>query len=428
MTISRLAAPGFLLVSLALSACATGPESAPQLPSTTSAPGTWHMVAIGDHGYDLRYLEAEDYTPPRTSEQFVAEARADWLKDKRPPAEFTAGPQAIHRPSGSVVAASGLMPVANAMDSWCQAHPCQFGVLLGDNIYPDGATLGADGKNDADRFRHNFADPYGRFGRFAGEFRLYTTLGNHDWHTSREAAMAQVDYLARTKPFYMDGLIYRVSPPETRGEVEIFVIDTQTLLAGRTFMEDELADDGSEMPSVKMESPEPWEKPMTAQEADQAGWLAAALKSSRARWKIVIGHHPLWASSGGKYRQSEALRAAILPVLCEHADLYLAGHEHTLEAFADDCTTALPGSAVRPLPAIVSGAGGKQRPLNTNFMRQQLVRNPGLKQLHVQGMVWGAAHLTLAPETATITFITTPNDGGGKAVASGTYSFARRTR
>lgn len=416
-----------ILATLVLSATLVGCALRQPLPREEPAAGTWHMVAIGDHGYDLRYLEAKDHTPPLSPEQFLAEERADWVKDKRPQAEFVAGPYAIHEPSSGAVSASGLMPVADAMFRWCEANPCQFGVFLGDNIYPDGATLGADGRSDANRFQHIFADPYGRFQRFGSDFRFYATLGNHDWHTSREGALAQVKYLETTKPFYMDGLIYRVSPPQTRGEVEIFVLDTQVLLAGRTFMEDELADDGSEIPSEKKDELEPWAKPQSPLEAEQAAWLETALKSSKARWKIVIGHHPLWASAGGKYRQSEALRAAILPVLCEHADLYMAGHEHTLEAFTDSCATALPGKTVKPLPAIVSGAGGKQRPLNTNFMRFQLAKNPGLKQLHVQGMVWGAAHLTLAPETASITFITTPNDASGRPVPSRTYSFPRRT-
>ena len=385
------------------------------------------MLALGDHGYDLRYLDPKDYTPPLTPEQFVVEAREDWAKDKRPPAEFVAGPYTLHQPSGGAVAASGMQPVADALFRWCARATCQFGVMLGDNIYPDGATLGADGKDDADRFRHIFAEPYGRFGTLGRDFRFYATLGNHDWHTSREGAMAEVNYLASTPPFYMNGLIYKVSPPETRGEVEIFVLDTQVLLGGLTYMEDELAEDGSEIPSTKMDGVEPWAKPQTPLEAGQVQWLADALKASKARWKIVIGHHPLWASAGGKYRQSEALRGALLPVLCEHADLYLAGHEHTLEAFTDSCATALPGRTVKPLPAIVSGAAGKQRPLNTNFMRHQTRNNPQIRQLHAQGMIWGAAHLTLAPETATVTFITTPNDGSGQPVESGRYSFARRS-
>jgi 3',5'-cyclic AMP phosphodiesterase CpdA len=418
-----------MLLSLAAALLPAGCATSPQRTASpaAAAPGTWHMAVIGDHGYDLRYLAAKDYTPPRTPERFVEEARKSWTKEKRPAAEFVAGPYVIHQPSGSAVAASGLMPVADAMFDWCGRNKCQFGVLLGDNIYPDGATLGADGKDDGDRFRHNFADPYGRFATFGPDFRFYATLGNHDWHTSREAAMAQVDYLAKTKPFFMDGLIYRVSPPETRGEVEIFVLDTQVLLGGLTYREAELAEDGSEILSDEMDGVEPWAKPQTPLEAGQAAWLADALKSSKARWKIVIGHHPLWASAGGKYRQSEALRGAILPVLCEHADLYMAGHEHTLEAFTDSCEKALPGRTVKPLPAIVSGAAGKQRPLNSNFMRFQLRSNPQLRQFHAQGMIWGAAHLTLAPETATLTFITTPNDGTGKPVETGRYSFARRS-
>ena len=410
-----------LLALLLLGACATTPEVPRQ------AAGTWHMLAVGDHGYDLRYLSEKDYTPPLTPEQFMEKARASWINDKRPINDFVAGPYVRHQPSGGAVAASGLMPVADALYRWCETATCQFGVMLGDNIYPDGATLGADGRNDSDRFRHNFFEPYGRFAKFGRDFRFYATLGNHDWHTSREGALAQLDYLTNTPPFFMNGLIYRVSPPETKGEVEIFVLDTQVLLGGLTYMEDELAEDGSEIPSDKMDGVEPWAKPTTPLEAGQVQWLADALKSSKARWKIVIGHHPLWASAGGKYRQSEALRVAILPVLCEHADLYLAGHEHTLEAFTDSCETALPGKSVKPLPAIVSGAAGKQRPLNTNFMRHQLRNNPQLKQMHAQGMIWGAAHLTLAPETVTVTFIATPNDGSGLPAAAGRYSFPRRS-
>jgi len=404
-----------LLIGLLLAGCAATPP--------VKTPGTYSFIAIGDHGYDLRHLDPEDTDPPMTPADFIAEERKDWAKDKRPTAEFKAGPYTIVQPSRGAVAASGMMSVSNAMRRWCETKACQFGVMLGDNIYPDGA----DGIDDSARFRDIFTEPYGRFAKLSPDFRLYATLGNHDWHTSREGALAQAAWLKANKPFYMDGFIYRVSPPETKGEVEIFVLDTHLLLNGGKVMEDALADDGSEISSADYEQPGAWEKPVTALEKAQAAWLSQALKSSTARWKIVIGHHPLWASAGSKYRQSEALRAAILPVLCEDADMYLAGHEHTLEAFTDACETALPGKAVKPLPAIVSGAAGKQRPLNTAFMRFQLAKAKGLKQLHAQGMVWGAAHLTLAPETATITFITTPDDASGMPVATGSYSFARRS-
>ena len=53
----------------------------------------------------------------------------------------------MHRlANGGYVPASGMMPVARAMRAYCQTTRCDAGMMLGDNIYPDGATLGADGR------------------------------------------------------------------------------------------------------------------------------------------------------------------------------------------------------------------------------------------------------------------------------------------
>ena len=51
-----------------------------------------------------------------------------------------------------------------------------------------------------------------------------------------------------------------------------------------------------------------------------AQWLEAALRESTARWKIVIGHHPIWSSAGSKFQQARMLRRLILPALCRYAD------------------------------------------------------------------------------------------------------------
>jgi hypothetical protein len=62
-----------------------------------------------------------------------------------------------------------------------------------------------------------------------------------------------------------------------------------------------------------------------------ASWLEEALRTSTARWKFVVGHHPIWSSSGSKFEQGRALREMILPAMCRYADAYLVGHDHTLE-------------------------------------------------------------------------------------------------
>jgi hypothetical protein len=256
---------------------------------------------------------------------------------------------------------------------------------------------------------------------------IYAALGNHDWHTSREAAMAQVKYLQTTPPFYMDGIAYRVQPPAGRGEVEIFVIDTEVLLAGTTVYEDKLADDGSELSTTELDVPEPWSKPRTERERGMAQWLERSLRESNARWKIVMGHHPLWSSAGSKFEQAKAMRRLILPALCKYADMYVAGHEHTLELHADSCVNAVPGANLPPLPQIVSGAAAKHRPLNRWFMAHQAAKSPELTTYYARGVIWGYVHLTLERDRAVARAITTPNDGSGTNTLEHTHVFANRS-
>jgi hypothetical protein len=381
---------------------------------------------IGDHGYDLRYLDREDYEPPLDWNQFVAKEREEWLEDKRPAAEFRP-PASTRHENGGWVAASGLRPVATAMERYCRGGvDCNFAVMLGDNIYPSGATLGADGRDDATRFAHIFADPFGSWSHWGDDFRIYVALGNHDWKTSREGALAQVEYLRRTPPFYMDGLVYRVVPPSAHGAVEVFVIDTTVLLAGETVYEDALADDGSERPVSEVEEPDPWSRPSGDLERGMVAWLDQALASSRARWKIVAGHHPLWSSAGSKYEQARVLRRLLLPTLCRHADLYVSGHDHTLEMQHDDCRDAWPGAKVPPLPNVVSGAAAKQRALNTAFMAHQARKYPQLRTEWAEGLVWGFAHLEVRGDIAKVTFVETPDDGSGQPVVRHVSELRRR--
>jgi hypothetical protein len=328
--------------------------------------------------------------------------------------------------NGSVVAASGLEPVAQAMKAFCAGPAgCDLAVMLGDNIYPDGATANADGR-DADRFRDLFVSPFGTLGAGRSDFRIYTVLGNHDWRTSREGAMAQVEFLQSTPPFYMDGLVYRVRPPAAQGEVEIFAIDTEVLLSSTTVRKAKLADDGSEMKSDRVEKPLPWAVPQSDVERDMVRWLDEALRSSTARWKVVLGHHPLWSTSGSKFEQAHALRRLILPSLCRYADVYLAGHEHTLEVHTDNCSASDVGDYVEPLPNIVSGSAAKMRPTNTAFIRHQQQGHPELRTLYAKGLTWGFAHLTLERESMTVRILETPRDGASTSNVAYEQSFSRR--
>ena len=386
------------------------------------------FLAFGDGGYHYAYLEPDDGEGVTTREEFIEKERLDWLDDKRPPAEFKPPPAHRRSDTGNYVAASGQVAVATAMRRWCEGPPaCEFAVMLGDNIYPNGATAEVDGRDDAERFRQVLFEPYAPLAAFSEEFRIYVALGNHDWRTSREGAMAEVRYLEETRPFYMDGIRYRIAPTGNPREVEIFVLDTHVLLSGVTVLEDELADDASELHTEDVDPPNDWSQPQNEVERGMVDWLERSLADSPARWKIVMGHHPIWSSAGSKFQQARALRALILSALCRHADLYLAGHEHTLELHADACKDVPEAGGRPPLVEVVSGAAGKQRPLNTAFQRHQLAANPELTSVWTRGLAWGFAHVTLDPDQATIRLLTTPDEGNGEPVLAFEHRFDRRS-
>jgi hypothetical protein len=59
----------------------------------------------------------------------------------------------------------------------------------------------------------------------------------------------------------------------------------------------------------------------------QADWLDAALERTRATWKVVIFHHPVYPSH--PWRDTPVLRAYWVPVFDKHhVDLVLQGHDH----------------------------------------------------------------------------------------------------
>lgn len=383
------------------------------------------LLAFGDTGYHYDYLEREDYETVVTEQQFRDKERADWIEDKLPMEELAYPPMYRLPKNGSMVAASGLAPVARAMREWCAREGCDLATMLGDNIYPDGATAGRD-ERDAQRFKDLFVDPFTALAAGLPSFKIYAVLGNHDWRTSREGAFAQVKFLESTPPFHMDGIFYRAKSVIEGNDIEVFAIDTEVLLASASVRKPVLADDASEVVHDRLEQPKAWIKPANDAERNMATWLEGALESSNARWKIVIAHHPLWSTAGGKFEQARALRKLILPTLCRYADLYLAGHEHTLEVHTDDCSEALPGERFDPLVQVVSGSAAKMRPSNSAFSRHQQRSNPQLRTLYAKGLVWGFAHITFERDRMRIKIVETASDGSGRVSIAFEKSFEQR--
>ena len=170
--------------------------------------------------------------------------------------------------------------VAAQMVAYRQRFDYRFVLMAGDNIYEGPAT--------EDDYRLKFEEPY-KLLLDAG-VKFYAALGNHD-------DTNQVYY----KPFNMDGQRYYtfVPPvdPLTRWytRVRFFALDS-TYLTG-----------------------------------EQLKWFEREVTESRAEWKIVFLHHPLYTS--GRYGlAARGVRLALESAFVNGGvDVVFSGHEHIYE-------------------------------------------------------------------------------------------------
>lgn len=181
--------------------------------------------------------------------------------------------------------------LARAIAEQYEKTPFETAFLLGDNFYPDG---------DVKKYAHSrFEVPYKPL--IEGGVKFYTSIGNHDDRKGHiQDLMAYFD---------MPDKYYKV----TLKDIDFFILNT----------------------TYFVRSPE------------QRAWIEKSLAESRAPWKIVIGHHPLYASD--KNGGSKGLREVLEPLLQKYgADMYLAGHEHYYQRF----------EPINGVDYIVSGGGG----------------------------------------------------------------------
>lgn len=408
------------LGALSLAACAnSGPASA----EGRSA----GFAVVGDTGYIPSYERlGEEEAPHRTLSEYLAAQAEDWLKRNPDMTGFRPTPWVFESAIGGYIDASGMYPVAYAADEVCRTLGCDFAAMVGDNIYPDGATLGADGISDERRFHDMLDRPYGKLGEGVENFTIYAMMGNHDWRVSREATVAQMAYFQQHPNFTMPDFFYRAVPAGMEGFVEIFVIDTEMLLASTQVHKNNLDAEGREVRTGKMEAWDDFVKPATEGEKRMVEWLEESLAASDAHWKIVIGHHAVWSGGGTKFEKAHSLRALYMNSVCKYADAYISGDDHMMEVYTDDCRNEeVSGAPV--LPALVSGAGSKYRPLHPKFMANQLAANPGLANPFSNGSIWGFMHIGLNEEDMTVRVYSTPEDMSGRPIQETTLIFKRRS-
>ncbi|GAA5436575.1 metallophosphoesterase [Deinococcus aquaticus] len=253
--------------------------------------------------------------------------------------------------------------VAAAMREVCAREGCDLGVGLGDNFYPAGPR-----EVHSPLFRERFADLYGPLG-----VPFLMVLGNHDesWLVGGDGADArgaevQVAYSRLNAQWVMPGRSYRAP---VGALAEFFAVDTTPLAAY--------------LPGLR-----PAERPGGAWDAAQRAWLAGAVRGSGARWRLVLGHHPLFSNgkhgNAGEYddlpltfQKGGAVRD-LYGAACGVADVILSGHVHALEVFAPQ--PECPGTWTA-----VSGAAGEVGggPVGTRPAAFAAYGQPGFLRLEI---------------------------------------------
>jgi hypothetical protein len=168
--------------------------------------------------------------------------------------------------------------VAAAMLKYHRRTPFDFAITLGDNFYGAGMESPAD-----PRWKTWWDELYDPL-----KIKFYASLGNHDWGLDDSPA-AEILYTGQSPSWRMPAPYYTF----IAGPVQFFALDT------------------NEVSEV------------------QLLWLKDELAKSRAVWKLVYGHHPIY--SAGAHDDNEGLIRRLLPLLKGRADVYLAGHDHDLQ-------------------------------------------------------------------------------------------------
>lgn len=201
--------------------------------------------------------------------------------------------------------------VASALYHVCKTEGCDFVILLGDNLYDDGAYGVTD-----EAWQERFELPYA----YVDE-TFYAILGNHDFGLQGidvDRAAVQIAYTAVSSKWRMPAAHYTLRA----GPVGILALDTTSIFLGDTTF------------------------------GSQQRWSLSALQAIRgAPWTIAIGHHPM--RSNGVHGNAEGELAAFFDeFVCGVVDVYIAAHDHDREWLDDP-------EACGGTELIVNGAGGK---------------------------------------------------------------------
>uniref|UniRef100_UPI00404A4CC0 metallophosphoesterase n=1 Tax=Flavobacterium sp. TaxID=239 RepID=UPI00404A4CC0 len=205
----------------------------------------------------------------------------------------------------------------------------EFIVSVGDNFYPNGVESTQD-YQWISSFESIYSDPSLYRNWFAA-------LGNHDYQGN---VQAQIDYTKISRRWQMPSRYYsKTFSLENGDKLLMVVMDTNPFIDSY---------------HVK---PEKYRGIKEQDTLAQKKWLEKTLNTDdpTIKWKIVVGHHPLYSGGHRKNSPDTKLFEANFADLFDkyRVDAYLCGHEHDLQIIRPNG---------RFTTQFLSGAGSEVRP------------------------------------------------------------------
>ncbi|ERN11017.1 purple acid phosphatase 4 [Amborella trichopoda] len=198
-----------------------------------------------------------------------------------------------------------------------------FVISTGDNFYDNGLT----GVDDP-AFEQSFTSIYTAQSL---QKPWYTVLGNHDYRGDVLAQLSPVLRKLNSRWLCMRSFIVET---ET---ADFFFVDTNPFV--------------DEYWAIPNEHSYDWRGVIPRHRYIETllKHVDVALRESSAKWKIVVGHHPI--RSVGHHGNTVELDQLLLPILeANHVDLYVNGHDHCLEHIS---------GITSPIQFLTSGGGSK---------------------------------------------------------------------
>lgn len=214
--------------------------------------------------------------------------------------------------------------VASAMEKMMAVEKIDFILTAGDNFYQDGVSNLQDS-----HFQESFENIYS-----SKKVPWYITLGNHDYMGDIQSL---IDYGEKNLYWVLPNTYYAFEKTFSNSNKILFLVtDTNEFIHFfdfyyRLYMRKEKG-------------------------IAQLYWINTKLKNNTYKWKIVIGHHPIY--SAGYHGDTKTLHGKFLENLEKNqVDVYFSGHEHDLQYLKN------PNFKTH---FFISGAGSKVRKIKSS--------------------------------------------------------------